>query len=100
MHGEHFTLLPHQLLAVNIDDRRCMQSLFKLALVVVVSFTCNIEKSGNAGDPTKVCYNSKLRRCCPGETTSCVSKTTLRVANQVVEVEIHSNSSGTCILRV
>ena len=46
------------------------------------------------GDPTKVCFNSKLRRCCPNEGVTCISRTTLTVANQVVEVKIYYNVTG------
>lgn len=101
---DHWTSFYHRTFASRQQQaaKQCDASAMTPASIVCQSARL-ITPSGNTnhihvcpldGDPTKVCFNSKLRRCCPNEGATCVSRTTLRVANQDVEVKIYENTTG------
>lgn len=63
-------------------------------LVVPGGNITHIHVCPSDSDPTAVCFNSKLFRCCPNEGVACKSRTTLKIGNKVVEVKIYTSVKG------
>ena len=62
----------------------------------------NFSEHAHAANPLKLCYNSKLPRCCPGDVggaqLTCVTRTSLKFGNEVVEIAVHLNSTSGIVI--